>query len=139
MDNIIVRLVNENDAEKLFVLNEELQKQKNINSIESNKQEIIIMAEYNNKVVGFCCVQIMKSICYFTIHAEITELYVQEFYRRKGIATKLMKYIENFCYNEYGIKDFHLLTGGKNITAQKLYESLDYKFKDRKLYIKGNY
>ena len=56
--------------------------------------------------------------------------------RRKGIATKLMKYIEELCFNEYGIKDFKLLTGSKNNTAQKFYESLGYKVDDEKLYIK---
>ena len=145
MDKISVRMANENDAERLFVLNEELNG-KDLNSvkdiietIKNNKQEIIIVSEFKGLIVGFCCAQIIKSICYFNDNAEITELYVQELYRRKGIASKLIKYMENHCIKEYGIKDFHLLTGGKNISAQKLYESLGYKIKDRKLFIKGNY
>jgi ribosomal protein S18 acetylase RimI-like enzyme len=146
MDKILIRLAEENDAEKLFVLNEELQKIMNLNSLEhiiesikTNNQEIIIVSVFIGLVVGFCCAQINKSICYFTIHVEITELYVQELYRRKRIASKLINFIENYCFNKYGVKDFHLLTGQNNHSAQRLYESLDYRIKERKLYIKGNY
>lgn len=96
------------DAEKLFELNEEFNG-KGINTIEhiiksldNNKQEIISVVEVNNDVVGFCCMQIVKSLCYISIHAELTELYIKESFRRKGLATKLIKYMENNCTKIFG-------------------------------------
>ena len=132
MDRISIRLANKNDAEKIFGLNEEFNGV-GLNTIdhikellEVNKREIVCVVEVNDEIAGFCCAQIIKSICYISMHAELTELFVKESFRRKGLAKKLIEYIEDICYKVYGIKEFQLLTGNDNIPAKQLYISLGY-------------
>jgi ribosomal protein S18 acetylase RimI-like enzyme len=66
---------------------------------------------------------------------EITELYVREEYRRQGIATKLINYIENI-FEERNIKEFQLFTGKDNTAARAFYEKLGYKKIDEVMYKK---
>ena len=94
-------------------------------SIERNGQEIVCVAADENKIVGFCCGQILKSMCYPYKFAEVTELYVIDEYRRQGIGKRLLKATENELAGQ-GVKHFHILTGDKNIIAQALYHSCGY-------------
>jgi len=142
MESILTRQANIQDTEVLFELNEEFN-DKGINTIEhikelleNNKQEIVCVVEINKEIVGFSCMQIIKSFCYSSIHAELTELYIKESFRRIGLATKLINYMENLCINTYGVNKFQLLTGEKNISARKLYESLGYTFENDVFYTK---
>jgi ribosomal protein S18 acetylase RimI-like enzyme len=80
--------------------------------------------------------QIIKSMCYFSPHAELTELFIKESFRKKGLATKLIKYMENICVNKYGVNKFQLLTGDDNIPSRKLYESIGYEIDEEVFYIK---
>ncbi|WP_235550163.1 GNAT family N-acetyltransferase [Paenibacillus sp. Soil724D2] len=50
---------------------------------------MIAVAEISGKIVGFGCAQSFYSFCYEEPHGEITELYVEEVARRKGIAIEL--------------------------------------------------
>jgi ribosomal protein S18 acetylase RimI-like enzyme len=143
LENIVIRQANKQDAEKLFELNEEFNEEGKstidhiINSLESNKHEIVCVVELNNEIIGFCCMQIVKSLCYILNHVELTELFIKEAFRRKGLATKLIKYMENICINTYGINKIQLLTGGDNISSRKLYESLGYEIEEEVFYIKN--
>ena len=142
MDNVSIRLANKNDAVKIFELNEEFngKGQNTIHHIrellEINKQEIVCIAEVNGVIAGFCCAQIIKSVCYSSMHAELTELFIKESFRRKGLARELIMYVEDVCLKQYGICKFQLLTGNDNIPAQKLYGSLGYIVDDEVLLTK---
>ncbi|MDE6384704.1 MAG: hypothetical protein K2L36_00975 [Eubacterium sp.] len=58
----MVRVADINDAEQLFILNEQFngRDETTLNEIKesllNNQQELIIVAEYNNTLVGFVCV-----------------------------------------------------------------------------------
>jgi ribosomal protein S18 acetylase RimI-like enzyme len=58
-----------------------------------------------------------------------------EQHRRKGIATRLIKYAESY-YSDKNIGGFQLFTGGENISAQRFYEHLSYSRTDEIMYRK---
>jgi len=94
-------------------------------SLKHNEREIVCVAADGNDLVGFCCGQIFKSMCYPIYCAEITELFVMDGYRRRGIGKCLLQFTEDILIKR-GVKHFHVLTGDKNITAQALYRSRGY-------------
>lgn len=129
------------DIVNLFELNEEFNgkncttKELIEKSIIANDQEIVCIAYVEGVAAGFICGQLFKSMCYAVNYAEITELYVREEYRRQGVATKLMNYIENI-FKAKSIKGFQLFTGKDNVNAQAFYEKLGYKKTDELMYRK---
>ena len=73
----MVRIATVNDAEQLNILNNEFNGEgasiDNIgNSLVSNKQEVVIVADEDDILVGFVCVQLKKSFCYDEYMPEIT-------------------------------------------------------------------
>ena len=128
---IDIRLANSADAPELNKLNDLFNGDGNNTidaieeSINGNEQELVCVAVNGNKLVGFCCGQILKSMCYSYKFAEITELYVIEKYRRQGIGKRLLSITENEL-NKRGVKHLHVLTGDKNFIAQTLYRSCGY-------------
>jgi len=91
-------------------------------SLKYNKQEIVYVAAAENMLVGYCCGQILKSMCYSYNYGEITELYVREEYRQQGIGRQLMMRIESE-FRRHGVNHLHLLTDRNNSIAQALYRS----------------
>ncbi|MDE6505647.1 MAG: GNAT family N-acetyltransferase [Eubacterium sp.] len=138
----MVRVADINDAEQLFILNEQFngRDETTLNEIKesllNNQQELIIVAEYNNTLVGFVCVQIKKSFCYSDVYAEITEVFVMDNYRRQKIASKMISFAEKWCIKNYKLHSFELLTGKENIQAQLLYSSLGYSINNEILFSK---
>jgi len=136
-----IRIADISDAEELFMLNEEFngkgvtQLSLLKKSLECNEQEIVFIALNENEAVGFCCVQIFKSMCYSRHYAEITELYVNDKYRRQGVAAELFRYIEEY-FADKNIAGYQLFTGGDNISAQVFYEKQGYVRSDEIMYRK---
>jgi hypothetical protein len=84
--NMLIQLANNSDAPELKILND-IFNGKGCNTVEEieeslqkNEQEIVCVAADGNKLVGFCCGQVLKSICYSYKYGEITELFVMEQY-----------------------------------------------------------
>ena len=50
-----------------------------------HRVETPIVAEVDNCIVGFASLRLVPCVFYDTPHAELTELFVQEAYRRRGI------------------------------------------------------
>lgn len=128
----MVRKVTANDAEQLEILNNEFngKGETNIENIRSslinNPQEVVIVADEDNKLVGFVCVQLKKSFCYDEYMPEITEVYVKPSYRKRGIASEMITFAEKYCIENYPLHKYELLTGKSNLTAQAVYEKLGY-------------
>ena len=129
----MIRKATVSDAEQLSILNEEFNGKgettiENIrNSLMNNQQEVVIVAEENDMLVGFVCVQLKKSFCYDVYMPEITEVYVNPLYRKKGIASKMITYAEEYCAENYPLHKYELLTGKKNLIAQSVYDKLGYR------------
>ena len=120
------------DAEQLFILNEQFNgagsaSLENIKqSLLNNHQEVVVVAEEDGILAGFVCAQVKKSFCYNSRYAEISEVFVNEKYRRRKIASKMIRFIEEFCMQHYALHNFELQTGEDNLGAQALYRTLGY-------------
>jgi Acetyltransferases len=128
---ILYRLAHSNDASKFKRLND-LFNGPDTNSIENIEKylgkidtERVFVVEYEGNLIGFCCCQLIKSVCYDSYSFELTEIYVDENYQKKGIGKGLIDYVERYC-NENNIKKIELLTGNCNLNAQRFYEKLGY-------------
>lgn len=142
--NITYRIANTSDTEELKRLNDEFNG-KDSNTVEGiwegiarEDAETVFVAETDGKLVGFCCGQLLKSICYNVFYAEITELYVEEVMQRQGIGKGLINCAEEW-YRQKNIHDFQLFTEFKNMKAQNFYECIGYRRQDDILYRKRDW
>ena len=90
------------------------------------KRTIAVIVEENKEVVGYMWVQFFDVIGYNITYTEISELAVAPKYQRKGIATRMIKYIEDIS-RKRGVKYIRSGTGILNIPSQKLQNKLGYK------------
>ena len=132
-EGYMVRIANVTDAEQLNILNEEFNGKgettlENIkSSLLNNQQEIVVVSEVEDMLVGFVCVQLKKSFCYDDYMPELTEVYVKPKYRQKGVASEMIRFAEEYCSKTYPLHKFELLTGKENNTAQIVYGKLGYE------------
>ena len=129
----MVRIATVNDAEQLKILNNEFNGEgetsiDNIrNSLMNNKQEVVIVADEDDMLVGFVCVQLKKSFCYDEYMPEITEVYVKPAYRKRGLASEMITFAEAYyCSKNYPLDNMNFLTGQENLVAQSVYNKLGY-------------
>lgn len=139
--NITYRVANPGDALELKRLNEAFNGEGS-NTLERIREalaredaETVFVAESEGRLLGFCCGQLLKSICYSVFYTEITELYVEEALQRQGIGKGLLRYAEDW-YRDRDIHDFQLFTGGENLNAQKFYKKQGYRRSDEIMYRK---
>ena len=132
---IQVRLAQVSDALELKALNDLFNGEDSaaIGTIEKalkeNTQEIVCVAvktnENESKLVGFCCGQIIKSMCYTILYGDITEFFVIEEYRYQDTGKHLIKQME-IEFDRRGVNHLHHFTGKNNSSIQELYRSLGY-------------
>ena len=58
---------------------------------------------------------------------EITELYVKPEYRKRGIASALIGFAEDYCRKNVPFRKIEILTGETNTVAQTAYERMGYR------------
>lgn len=132
------RLATVTDATALSRLNQEFNggaprpPAKIMEYLHTNRNEVIAVAELNGVIVGFGCAQSLYSFCYDEPYGEITELYVQEAARRKGVALTIIACLEENL-QERGVKSIRILTGRKNTAAIQFYEHCHYVQDDEQL------
>ena len=138
----MIRLATADDAEQLLLLNEQFNGKSDTTidyikeSLSNNKQEFVVVAEESGILVGFVCVQIIKSFCYSDVMAEITEVFVDEKHRRRKNASQMIAFAEMYCSQNYRLSEFKLLTGNDNLEAQAMYQSQGYQVEDEILLVK---
>ena len=124
VDDITIRKAQTRDIPDILRLNRELN---DVNcgtpesmkeSLEKNKNELVFVAIYNDKAVGFICGQLYSSICYTSMQCEITELVVSQNYRRKGVAGKLIRHLEQ-AFSKNNVHEIIVVTGVRNQAAQQ--------------------
>ncbi|WP_160559948.1 GNAT family N-acetyltransferase [Parablautia muri] len=128
----MVRLATAKDAPQLELLNDEFNgvgasRTYIEKSLLDNRQEIVVVDEEDGGIVGFICVQLKKSFCYDEYMPEITEVYVAQAYRKKGIASNMISFAETYVTSHYNAHEWGLLTGKDNKTAQAVYRKLGYR------------
>jgi ribosomal protein S18 acetylase RimI-like enzyme len=88
-----------------------------------------VVAEVDGRLVGFAALRLAPGLFYPEPHAEMTELYVEEAYRRRGIGRELVQCVERLAV-EMGAVELWLMTGQDNRVAQEFYLSLGYEKED---------
>jgi ribosomal protein S18 acetylase RimI-like enzyme len=132
--DIAVRMAITSDAEQLSKLNQEFnggnrRPLSDIVECLNKSTELVSVAVDNGNIVGFACAQSFDSFCYEEPQGEITELYVEEASRKRGVATSLISCLE-LNLQRYGVKRIKVLTGKENNAAIKTYEHCDYIMDD---------
>ncbi|MBK9050483.1 MAG: GNAT family N-acetyltransferase [Chloroflexi bacterium] len=87
--------------------------------------EIALVAESAGQVIGFAGLRRIPSLFYAETFAELTELFVEERYRRQGIGQALITVAEQLAI-QGGSRELMVLTGKDNQEAQSLYRSQGY-------------
>lgn len=95
--------------------------------------EMPLLAAYEGQVVGFASLRLVPCVFYPDPHAELTELYVDVAYRRRGIARALVAYAEQMAISS-GATELFILTGFDNQEALALYRALGYEDYDLALH-----
>ena len=87
--------------------------------------ETAIVAELDGQVGGFACVRVVPCVLYAEPCAELTELYVEPAFRRRGLGRALIAYAEQLALAR-GASDLVIMTGVGNAAAQALYRTAGY-------------
>ena len=130
-----IRLAKSDDARELKKLNDlfngaDCNPQAAIaQALAESGHEVVCVAAQDDTLIGFCCGQRLQSLCYPSPYGEITELYVMEAHRRRGLGRRLLEATERQLALQ-GVRHFHLLTGSGNATAQALYRACGYDITD---------
>ena len=85
----------------------------------------MFLAEAGGRLVGFASLRLVPYLSDDVPLAELTELYVDTSYRRRGIGRALVARVEALAH-ERGATSLHLLTGLRNAEAQAFYRALGF-------------
>ncbi len=131
MPNVDIRPATERDAAELARLNRlfydaTLSPERQAGRLRAAAAtERALLAWIDGRVAGFACLQFVPMITTATPYAELTELFVEEAYRRRGIAGALLAEAERLARG-LGAPGVILFTGLKNETAQAFYRAVGY-------------
>lgn len=106
-----------------YKFNEEIHKKKMLKSIEKEPEGIQIL-ESNGEMIGYMWFSSKNGD--FGRHGLIHHLFIDENYRGKGLAKRLINYAEKY-FESRGIKRIKLTVTATNEPAIKLYEKFNYK------------
>jgi ribosomal protein S18 acetylase RimI-like enzyme len=85
-----------------------------------------ILAELDGRVIGLANLRLLTPVFYSEPYAELTELFVEEGFRRLGAGTALVAFVEELA-RKATASEMLLLTGVNNHPAQAFYQSLGYQ------------
>ena len=91
-----------------------------------NGLEVALIAWEATEVAGFACLRVTPALASRTPHALLTELYVREAFRRRGVARALVELAESLARDQ-GATELFLFTGRQNTGAQTFYEQLGFE------------
>jgi ribosomal protein S18 acetylase RimI-like enzyme len=88
--------------------------------------ETVILAKVADEAVGFALVRVVPTVLYADPHAELTELYVMDEFRQRGIASELIAFAEKVAAQK-GARSILVQTGDDNLPALALYKKIGYE------------
>ena len=88
-----------------------------------SKNGLVLIAEFEKKIAGYLIIIIKKNVPIFKLEklAEITDLYIKEEFRGKGISNKIRDEVLKWCKIKK-ISSITLDLLPKNIHAKRIYE-----------------
>jgi GNAT superfamily N-acetyltransferase len=96
---------------------------------DARRVDIPLLAEVDGRVIGLANLRLAPSVFYKEPYAELSELFVEEAYRRQGVGQSLVQYAERLAANA-GAEEMIILTDFYNHSAQMLYFHLGYQVHD---------
>lgn len=87
--------------------------------------ETTLLAELDGEAAGFVCVRVVPFMSGDEQYAEVSDLFVEAAFRRRGVATALLE-AANTHARTLGATDVVVLTGHDNHAAQALYRRAGY-------------
>jgi GNAT superfamily N-acetyltransferase len=91
----------------------------------AHQVERAYLAEVEGRAIGFACLRLVATIFSDAPYAELTELFVEEPYRRQGVASALLQHVEAVAQRA-GATELFLMTGFKNTGAHHFYHAAGY-------------
>jgi ribosomal protein S18 acetylase RimI-like enzyme len=88
--------------------------------------ETVLLAEVEGQTVGFASLRVVPYLSDDVPRDELTELYVEAAYRRRGVGRALLERVEAMA-RERGATELVLLTGQGNQTAQAFYRAIGFR------------
>ena len=130
-EKMIIRKANVNDADDIHkICQDDLGYNCSVDLVKERialldlSRERVFVAEYNNRVVGFVHAEDYKTL-YFDELINLLGLAVANDYRRQGVATKLIDFVEQWA-KEIGIKMIRLNSGSSRKEAHEFYRKLGF-------------
>ncbi|MGD8565272.1 MAG: GNAT family N-acetyltransferase [Candidatus Bathyarchaeota archaeon] len=103
-----------------------LDRQKSLHKVIDDPNGILLVAEYNDQVVGFIHQVFFMDPLHAGHNSDITNLFVKEKFRRKGIASSLVqKALEDAKRRK--VVEIHVTTRKNNLKAINFYQELGFK------------
>jgi GNAT superfamily N-acetyltransferase len=90
-----------------------------------NTADIICVAEDSKMVVGYCCGRHSRNLSFKEPIADVTELFVEEAHRKKGLGKRLLSHMEIELL-KHGVNRIRILVEGVNESARKFYAASKY-------------
>jgi GNAT superfamily N-acetyltransferase len=85
----------------------------------------IWLIQRQHEAIGYVALSFGYSLEFRGQCAEIDEFYIREAYRRQGIGTKTLKFLEDACL-DLGVKAIHLIVAEHNVKARSIYQKIGY-------------
>ncbi len=145
MEAFTIRTVQIEDAEQIYVLNQEFnpkfyqftaeQVQQRIRSLLINERDIVLIAEKNQQVIGFIHGSLYE-LLFSELMVHVVCLIVSESNRQQGVGSQLLAELEQWA-TQQGAKAMKLLSHPIRTNAHRLYEKRGYTYtKDQKNFVK---
>ena len=90
---------------------------------------LIALAPGGGRAVGIANLRLLAQVFYPEPYAELTELFVEEGFRRQGVGRALVVLTEQLA-RQAGAEELLILTGAGNLPAQSFYHALGYQAED---------
>lgn len=100
-----------------------------IELINSNNIGRVWLIYLNNKAIGYIVLCFSYSLVSFGQDGMIDEFYIDDEYRKKGIGTQILNIVMKNS-KRLGLNCLYLEISKNNISAQTLYEKLNFKVRD---------
>jgi GNAT superfamily N-acetyltransferase len=88
-----------------------------------------LLAFVTGRAVGIANLRLLAPVFYPEPYAELTELFVEEAFRRQGVGRALVHFAEQLA-RQGGAVELFVLTGNSNLLAQAFYRAIGYQADD---------